>query len=134
MGKYLLKAGSCVTGRGPTAKKYNANDPNNRIIESDRDLAAMDPLKFERVREEVHYPEVHKPAVVEEPPASKLGAAAVAPKPFTPPQPTVSQQEDLEKMSVEALKGLAIEEEIDLKGATTKEAIIKAIRRANKPS
>lgn len=45
--KFRLKAGSHTEGVGAGQRVYKSNDPTNCIIETDQDLAAFDPNKFE---------------------------------------------------------------------------------------
>lgn len=51
MGLYRLKAGGFTQGRGDDAENpfrtFYSSDPNNNVVESDLDLAADDPEKFE---------------------------------------------------------------------------------------
>jgi hypothetical protein len=46
---FKLKAGAHTSGDGTNTKYFQANDPVNNVVESDQDLAAWDPLKFEKI-------------------------------------------------------------------------------------
>jgi hypothetical protein len=74
------------------------------IIESDKDLTEIFPNKFELVGE---------------------GATSQA---SPPPGQLPPASDGLEEMTLKELQSFAAEEEVDLKGAKTKEDMIKAIR------
>jgi hypothetical protein len=44
---FKLKAGSHAVGHGPDARFFSASDPKNCVIESEQNLARLDPLRFE---------------------------------------------------------------------------------------
>jgi hypothetical protein len=46
---FKLKAGAHTSGDGTNTKYFQANDPLNNVVESDQDLAAWDPAKFEKI-------------------------------------------------------------------------------------
>lgn len=131
MAKYRLLAGKhSQKEENPETKQkevkiYKRGD----VFESKHDLlkfnAGPGAMKFEKVEEP--------------PPRAASRAAAPPPEPPPPPEaktiqpPPRNQQEyhaALDKMTEKDLRALAAEEEIDLKGAKTKEDIVKAIKAA----
>ena len=49
--KYRLKAGSHTVGVGNTRRVFHAGDPKRNIVESEENLALLDPLKWEDLHE-----------------------------------------------------------------------------------
>lgn len=178
MAKYRLKAGVFVTGNGAEAREYHWSDRTRNIVESDQNLAAQHPEKFELVQEWAEGPydynphsskvsppreaqqraqapatsptHAHAPNLKEQAPADKEDArpskaeekASQTHKGMPPLTPTTAKRvnatgktlEDqygpLDEMTVSDLKEIASQEEIDLKGATHKADILKALKAA----
>lgn len=113
--RFKLKAGSHGSGTGQEIKSYKAGD----VIESDQDLAAFDPLKFERLDDAAKA----TPAPAAFPSHSSGQGTAFGAMP-----PLRQHPADLDKMSVKELQDHAADEEIDLKGASKREDILKVLR------
>ena len=107
---------------------YGRNTPKGDVVDSPSDLVAKfnspGSTKFELIPEPArHYaPPV---AAVAPTPVTLAQATAAA---YTPPSKPLTDA--LDQMSVGDLKKFADSEEIDLKGARTKEEMIRAIRAA----
>jgi hypothetical protein len=120
--KYRLKAGSYATGSLDKLVVYKAKGPNN-IVESEENLAAEFPEKFELV----DMPYEQKPAKF----PKKESEEAPVPVPAGLRTEEVYDDE-LETMTVAELKQLAEEEEVELHGGMRKDEIIESIREARK--
>lgn len=143
MPRYQLLAGQyiCADLRKPIDKKkgkrpsrvYKATPPvvdrtgklvqegHYPVFESDSPECARDPRKFRRVDF------VGVPALTEDEdgePQQQAVAVAEAPESDAPPRFLASQ---LEAMTLEQLRELAADEDIDVAGATTKSVIIRLI-------
>lgn len=144
MAKYRLKAGSFLSGAGTGRKKYNHAGPNN-IVESDKNLAAQHPEKFERVEQFEEGPYEYNPQANKK--SAPIDPAELQARSGTMPALTPTTQHRVEKkgktldeqygnlddLSLQDLKQVAEAEEIPLaKSLHKKEDIVKAIR-AHKP-
>lgn len=131
MAKFLLKHGSHLIGSGPNRKKYNHAKDN--VIETDENLAAVDPVKFERIED--RYDDSHGPfrSSFENRPATPAGPgdlkATTGLRVNKQGKTLDDMYGDLDTLQANDLKQIAEAEEIPLpKGATKKEEILKAIR------
>lgn len=142
--KFRLKAGSASEG----GKTYNWKDPARNIVESDRNLAAEMPEKFERIEDHLYDVERYtsqRPAGAPQPnalPNTVPSAAmpkldATTSKQINREGKTVDDRYgDLSSMTVNDLKEIAEAEEVPLpkpanaKTGLTKEEIVKALRTA----
>ncbi len=109
--------------------------PAGSILESQEDLAERDPGKFEVVRDEMP----RRPEDVLVPAGYKLvkddaPAAGSSPQAVPPPaapaagKPPLHTRESLQALTVEALRGIAADEEIEVKGhEKDKDWMVKAI-------
>ena len=100
------------------------------VIDTADDLSRLNAsgaIKFERVEEERG---ASRPAPTT--PTTPKSPTPPTPAPVNPTTPTTPTApvtpKNLEAMDIKALQALAEEEEIDLKGAKTKEEIIKVLR------
>jgi hypothetical protein len=124
MALFRLKKGTAAFGTGKDRKVYNHADPRRNVVESDRNLAALDPDKFERVAAEWHD---------EDAPAPR-GNQTSAPAPAQPaPATTAKELEEryggpLDDMTAAELREIAAAEKIPLHGASTKAEIVKALK------
>lgn len=143
MGLYRLKAGSFLTGSGKERKKYNHADPNNNVVESDVNLAARHPEKFERVEQyaEGEGPYEYNPAANRrsaDPAAVQAktgGMPALTPTTqhrVEPKGKTLDEQYgNLDDLDDADLKQVAQAEEIAIpKHVTKKEDVVKHLRAA----
>ena len=122
MSKFKLKVGGHTIGSGLTAQRFRKGD----IFEAEGDLAAFDSNKFERVDDPKDY----------EGPRASSQMAAAAYKETTLhgewEKSKAAPAKDLQAMSAKELESLAAEEEIDVKGAKSKEDLLKAIKPVKK--
>jgi hypothetical protein len=139
--KFLLKAGSFLSGSGAGRKKYNHADPNNNVVESDKNLAAKHPEKFERIEQYEDGPYQYNPQANRrgQDPAELQARAGVMPSLGATTGHRVNkrgatlddQYGNLDDMEVADLKQVAEAEEIPLpKNLTKKEDIVRQLRGA----
>lgn len=140
MPSFRLKHGT----HSQNGKRYNWRDPEANVVESNENLAALMPEKFERVDRYENYPyEVAQPAV-DSPQPNKMSS-----QPATMPAltPTTSKAVDPSKRSLDEryggldpmteaeLREVADAEGIDIpKGLKKKEDIIKFLRAGQTPA
>ncbi len=131
MARYRLLAGKhAQKEENPqTGQKENKIYKRGDVFESKHDLlkfnAGPGAMKFEKVEDT----QPAKAAGTTRPPATP-SREAVHGTPEPPPRNMNEFLAALDKMSEKDLRALAAEEEIDLKGAKTKDDILKAIRTA----
>lgn len=143
MAKFRLKHGTAMID----GVRYNHREPNKNIAESKENLAALDPMKWERVEswEEGEGPFEENPnanRLSEETrpePRKSVGAmpglGATTSKVVNPQGKTIDERYgSLDKMELQELKDIAEAEEIALPKSTRhgkeKEDIVKALRAA----
>jgi hypothetical protein len=130
MGLYLLKHGTHHTGEGTEARTYNAMDPNNRIVESEEDLAKSEPGRFEKYDGPAPAKGRQAHQLIregEEPPPGPTtdeDRAAAAAMKLTTPSDMKKRAEQLRKQADELEKQSA-EAEKAMKSAKSKQAGIK---------
>lgn len=122
----------------PQNHTYRANDLDNNIIPSDVDLAARDPRKFTKLvgdgmdesisranRDLLNKNDEQRRRIEElERQLKEVGISqGVEPK-------TVQEEEDLSGLTIGQLKGIALNENVNIGGITKKEDIIAAIKLA----
>ena len=138
MARYRLKHGSAEEG----GKRYNWKDPSRNIVESERNLAAEMPEKFERIEEHLYdYEQVQtqRPAGAPQPnmiSASMPKLDATTAKQLNKEGKTLDERYGgLDSMSLTELKEVAEAEEIPLpkpaaKTGLTKDEVLKTLRAA----
>jgi hypothetical protein len=121
---HVLKAGSHAEGFGENYRRWSAGPKGSApaVVESERDLSAEFPEKFEPYRGEV------TPA---------MRAAAKAPKSAKAPAygikedaPEAAAAGDLDGLTVAELRDVAAGEEVELTAHMKKDEIVEAIRKA----
>lgn len=143
MAKFRLIKGTHGEGSGASRRVYNHADPGNNVVETDLNLAALMPGKFERVQE---YdpdpyranPQANRPTPpAEAAPPEPAEPAAAAPKSHGhvgrahAPAERLAQYGDLDRLSVQELREVAEAEGIALpKSAHKKEDLLHALRGA----
>lgn len=131
--RFKLKVGSFVQGSGPSTKWYNASKPGQNVVESEVNLAAKHPEKFELL-EEVGYREPASAGEPDHPAPTAAAPAQTAQAVSKSSRPKQLTQKELEAMSEEDLRNLAAAEEYSVQGAVSKTSLIKAILKAQSQS
>jgi hypothetical protein len=129
MARYLLKAGSHLMGSGKDRKKYNHAKDN--VIETDENLAAVDPNKFERIEDRFQDSGPFKASESSNRPAFQpTDLKATTAHQINRQGKTLDDRYgELDTLQANDLKQIAEAEEIPVpKGATKKEDILAAIR------
>jgi hypothetical protein len=145
---FRLKAGAHTTGAGADIRFFRAGDPKANIVESDEDLASLEPARWEPYDGPV--PGAEEEQEPEEPPPPPAGDAEYAAaraleaqlrpgaaegagggtrerRPAGRAELAVPTAAELEGMTVDELRALADKEKVDLKDATLKADIVRTL-------
>lgn len=133
MPKFRLIAGTYESG----GRVYNHRKQGANVVESDQNLAALHPGKFERIEEWQAYED--RPADAPQPnrtsPQPDQPKAAPAGQPSAPKGKGLEERYggNLDALSPQELKEIAEAEDVPLpKGAAKKEELLKALRASGK--
>lgn len=116
--KYKLKAGTFARGQGENTEVYHAKDPRANVVESDVNLAARWPEKFDLMStedDEGFSADEPVPGPKEDKPKKEQG------------QETTITEDELRGMTKQELQQFADDNEIDMSGAKTKEDMINVL-------
>lgn len=113
--RYRLLAGKHSEGsrRNGNLRVWDAEDPENNVIETEADLLALNPP----------YPMRAKFALAED-----VAAIAAAGRAELSQTQSPARHDALEHMTLAELRALAVDEEVDVSKLTRKDEIIRAIR------
>jgi len=134
MALFRLKHGTYSTGRGASRKVYNHANAEANVVESEQNLAAIMPEKFERIEE--HYSdEVASPRQ-----RNKVTPTAAPATKAADPAAAVDLEQrygsKLEELTVKELQEIAEAEDIEVPKSppAKKEDVVKALRAGKHPA